>query len=112
LRRGSCDTQQEFAELAKGWPAERLVAIWNSLPGVTLVKGFKNAKSAAGRIWERVQKLGEPEKPKPEEPEPKAARKVKGGAQAAKGAPAKGTASKKATAAKKAKACLTFPDWV
>jgi Protein of unknown function (DUF3489) len=97
----SFSTQQEFAELAKGWAAERLVAIWNSLPGVTPVKGFKSAKSAAGRIWERVQRLGEPEKPKPEEPEPKAARKAKGGAQAAKGAPVKGKAVKKATAAKK-----------
>ena len=27
-------SQQELAELAGSWPAERLVAIWNSLPGV------------------------------------------------------------------------------
>ena len=26
-------SQPEFAELAKSWPAKRLVAIWNSLPG-------------------------------------------------------------------------------
>ena len=28
-------SQQEFADLAKAWPAERLVATWNSLPGVS-----------------------------------------------------------------------------
>jgi hypothetical protein len=98
----SFSTQQEFAELAKAWPAERLVAIWNSLPGVTPVKGFKSAKSATGRIWERIQKLGDPEKPKAEEAEPRAARKAKGGVQGAKGAPAKAKASKKTTAAKAA----------
>ena len=95
-------SQEGLAELAASWPAERLVAIWNSLPGVTPVKGFKSAKAAVGRIWERIRKLGEPEKPKADKPEPKAKRKAKGGAQAAKGAPVKGKAAKKATAAKKA----------
>ena len=88
-------SQKELAALAAQWPAERLVAIWNSLAGVKPVKGFKSAKPAAGRIWEQIQKLGEAEKPKSE-------RKAKGGAQAAKGAPAKGKATKKATPAKKA----------
>jgi len=32
---------KELAELVAGWPAERLVAIWNSLPGVTPVKPFQ-----------------------------------------------------------------------
>ena len=35
-------SQKELAELAAGWPAERLVAIWNGLPGVTPVKRFKD----------------------------------------------------------------------
>jgi hypothetical protein len=87
--------QKDLAELAAGWPAERLVAIWNSLAGVTPVKSFKNAKAAAGRIWERIQSLGEIAKPKAEP-------KAKGSAPAAKGAPAKGKATKKATPAKKA----------
>src|SRR6266481_5482674 len=69
-------SQQELGKLAAAWPTDRLVAIWNSLPGVTPVKGFKSAKAAASKIWERVQKLGEPEKPKAE-------RKAKGGAPAA-----------------------------
>ena len=88
-------SQKDLAALAAGWPAERLVAIWNSLPGVKPVKSFKTAKVAAGRIWECIQSLGETAKPKAEP-------KAKGGAQAAKGAPAKGKATKKAAPAKKA----------
>src|SRR5580704_2612164 len=68
-------SQKELAELAAAWPPERLVAIWNSLAGVKPVKGFKSAKVAAGKIWERIQSLGEPAKaePKPKaKPEPKA----------------------------------------
>ena len=91
----SFSSQKELAELVAGWPAERLVAIWNSLPGVAPEKTFKSAKTAASRIWERIQGLGEAAKPKEE-------RKAKGGAPAAKGAPAKGKATKKATPAKKA----------
>jgi hypothetical protein len=53
-------SEPELAELAKAWPAERLVAIWNSLPGVTPVKRFKDRKTAVGRIWARIQSLGEP----------------------------------------------------
>jgi hypothetical protein len=41
---------------------------------------------AAGKIWERIQSLGETAKPKSEP-------KAKGGAQAAKGAPTKGKAA-------------------
>ena len=90
----SFSSQKELAELVAGWPAERLVAIWNSLPGVAPEKTFKSAKTAASRIWERIEGLGEAAKPKEE-------RKAKGGAPAAKGAPAKAKATKKATPAKK-----------
>jgi nucleoid-associated protein YgaU len=86
-------SQKELAELAAGWPAERLIAIWNGLPGVEPVKKFKNAKIAASRIWERIQGLGEAAKPKEE-------RKAKAGAPAAKGAHAKPKATKKAAAKK------------
>jgi NAD-dependent oxidoreductase involved in siderophore biosynthesis len=73
----SFTSQQELAELAKAWPAERLVAIWNSLPGVTPVKKFKDHKTAISRVWKRIQGLGEPEKPKANQPEkPKAERKA------------------------------------
>ena len=59
-------SQKELAKLAAAWPSERIVAVWNSLPGVEPVKGFKSAKTASSRIWAHVQGLGEPEKPKAE----------------------------------------------
>ena len=91
----SFSNPKQLAELIADWPSERLVATWNSLPGVEPVKGFKNAKSAASRIWERIQSLAEPAKPK-------ADKIAKGGARAAKGAPAKGKATKKARPVKNA----------
>src|ERR1035441_8605648 len=95
-------SQKELAELAAGWPAERLVAIWNSLAGVVAVESFKSTKTAVSRIWARIQSLGETAKPKAAPGKPKADKKAKGGAQAAKGAPAKAKATKKTTAAKSA----------
>ena len=96
-------SQKELAELAKGWPAERLVAIFNSLTGVTPVESFKSNKAAVARIWERIKGLGAPEEPKPEQAtKPKAKKNAKGGAQSPKGARAKAKTTKKATPAKKA----------
>lgn len=95
-------SEDQFAALAATWPPERLVEIWNSLAGVKPVKSFKRTGVAAGRIWDRIQRLAEPAKPAAEANQPKAATKAKGGAQAAKGAPAKGKAAKKATPAKNA----------
>jgi Protein of unknown function (DUF3489) len=110
----SFSTEPELAELAKAWPAERIVGIWNSLPGVTPVQRFKDRNTAVGRIWKRIQDLGAPEQPQAEQPaKPKAERKAKGSAQSAKGAPAKGKSTKKATAAKnspKAKKAQKKPD--
>jgi hypothetical protein len=91
----SFNSQQELAGLVADWPAERLVAIWNSLPGVAPTKKFKDRTTAISRMWERIQGLGEAAKPKEE-------RKAKGGTQAAKGTPAKAKATKKAIATKKA----------
>ena len=48
-----------LAKLAADWPAARLVEIWNSLPGETPVKKFKDRATAIGRIWEAIQRLGE-----------------------------------------------------
>ena len=56
-------SQKQLTELASAWPPERLAEIWNSLPGVEPVKGFKSAKVAAGRIWSRIQALGENPEP-------------------------------------------------
>ena len=84
-------SEKELAQLAAAWPAERLVAIWNSLPGVKPVKGFKTAKVAAGKIWDAIQGLAKAAEPA----KLKADTKAKGGAKAAKGAPAKGKPTKK-----------------
>ena len=95
-------TEKELAELVAGFPTERLLALFNSLPGVSPVKGFKSALAAASRIWKQIQSLGEAARPETEAAKPKAAKKGKGRAQAAKGAPTKGKATKKATPAKNA----------
>jgi hypothetical protein len=49
---------KQLAELVAGWPAERLVATWNGLPGVEPVKTFKNTKTATSQIWECHPELG------------------------------------------------------
>jgi hypothetical protein len=95
----SFSSEKELAALLAGWPAERIVATWNSLAGVKPVKSLKSASNAASRIWERIQSLGEPA---PKLATAKANKKAKSGKQAPKGAPAKGKAAKKATAAKNA----------
>ncbi len=49
--------QQELADLAAKWPANRLVEVWNGIPGLTPVKKFTDRKSAVGRIWKAIQSL-------------------------------------------------------
>jgi membrane carboxypeptidase/penicillin-binding protein PbpC len=61
-----------LAGLVAGWPTEHLVAIWNGLPGVEPMKTFKSAKTAASRIWERIQSLAVAAKPAAEPAKPKA----------------------------------------
>jgi hypothetical protein len=51
-------SQKELSKLAADWPAERLVEIWNSLPGVKPVKKFTTRAVATGRIWKAIQNLG------------------------------------------------------
>ena len=103
----SFSSRQELADLIGAWPKERIVATWNSLPGVAAVKRFKSSNIAATKIWERIRDLGEAAQPKPEaEPaaaapaKPKAGKKAKAAAQPPKGAPAKAKPGKKATPAK------------
>jgi len=40
----SFTSQQELAELGASWPAERFLAIWNSLPGVSQVRSSRAAR--------------------------------------------------------------------
>lgn len=90
----SFGSERELAELVAGWPAVRLVAVWNSLPGVTPVKSFKSSQAAAARVWKRIQGLGEVQA--------QVEGKARVGARSPKGAPAKRKAAKKRTAAKPA----------
>jgi hypothetical protein len=50
-------SQQELADLAAKWPANRLIEIWNGIPGLTPVKKFTDRKSAVSRIWKAIQSL-------------------------------------------------------
>ena len=55
---------EELADLATGWPTERLVDVWNSFAGAAgfgadlkPVKKFENRKAAVARIWKAIQRL-------------------------------------------------------
>ena len=48
-------SEQELQELAGAWPMKRLIAIWNSLPGVRPVEKFENRTIAIARIWRAIQ---------------------------------------------------------
>src|SRR3982074_2961381 len=49
--------QQELTDLAAKWPANRLVEVWNGIPGLAPVKKFTDRKSAVARIWKEIQSL-------------------------------------------------------
>src|SRR5258706_10997392 len=53
----SFSSQQELASLVASWPANRLIEIWNGIPGLTPVKKFTDRKSAVARIWKAIQSL-------------------------------------------------------
>src|ERR1700694_4838884 len=48
---------KELADLAAKWPANRLIEVWNGIPGLTSVKKFTDRKSAVARIWKALQSL-------------------------------------------------------
>ena len=39
------------------WPANRLIEVWNGIPGLTPVKKFTDRKSAVACIWKAIQSL-------------------------------------------------------
>ena len=65
-------SEAALLKLAADWPAARLVEIWNSLPGVTEVKKFKDRATAVSRIWKALQTLGQTTAETPE-PQPEVA---------------------------------------
>src|ERR1039457_6647122 len=56
---GVFSTEVQFADLI-GPNNQRLIEIWNSLPGVKPVTKFANRKVATERIWKAIQSLGGP----------------------------------------------------
>jgi hypothetical protein len=98
-------SESALAKLAANWPASRLIEIWNSLPGETPVKKFKDRATAVSRIWKALQPLGkavQPEAVIPESPEPTRATPV--APQTPDVAPQASPAKNKATRAKKTSA--------
>ena len=49
---------KELNKLAADWPTDRLIEIWNSLPGVVPVKKFRSRETAISRTWAAIQGLG------------------------------------------------------
>ena len=49
-----------LAKLAADWPAARLVEIWNSLPGETQVKKFKDRATAVAGSGKRFRTSANP----------------------------------------------------
>lgn len=90
-------SEKELQGLAAGWPAERLVEIWNSIPGVKAVTRFTNRKAGGARIWKAIQGLAAAAEaqPAPEAKPTKASRKK---AAPAPANPAKATRRSKAAA--------------
>ena len=80
-------SEEELAQLAASWPSNRLIEIWNSLPGVAPVKKFKDRTTALARIWKAAQALTPPE----------STTEATVGAQARQGAPKAARTPKKAT---------------
>lgn len=62
-------SEAALGKLAADWPAARLVEIYNSLPGVTEVKKFKDRATSVSRIWKAIQTLGQAEPIAATEPE-------------------------------------------
>jgi Protein of unknown function (DUF3489) len=88
-------SQQELADLAAKWPANRLIEVWNGIPGLTPVKKFTNRKSAVSRIWKAIQSLDGGGATEPATTAPKPASKAKEHAkQPKKAKTAKGKAAK------------------
>src|SRR5258708_7029080 len=45
-------SEKELVGLAADWPGNRLVEVWNGIPGLTRVKRFTSRRLAIGRIWQ------------------------------------------------------------
>jgi hypothetical protein len=50
-------TKDELQLAAEAWPADRLVEIWNGIPGLKPIKKFTDRATAIARIWRAIQSL-------------------------------------------------------
>jgi hypothetical protein len=50
-------SQREFENIARHWPGQRFIGIWNQLPTVKKVTRFTDRKTAIRRIWIALQEL-------------------------------------------------------
>jgi Protein of unknown function (DUF3489) len=89
-------------KLAADWPAARLVEIWNSLPGASPVKKFKDRQTAVSRIWKALQSLGQPAATDEPEPVAEAATATPVAPETPDVAPEEAPATEKTTARKSA----------
>src|SRR5207245_5248547 len=76
----SFSSQQELASLVAEWPTDRLIEVWNGIPGLTPVKKFTDRKSAVSRIWKAIQSLDGGSPAEEAKTAPKRANKAKAGA--------------------------------
>ena len=90
----SFSSQQELAGLVAEWPTERLIEVWNSIPGFAPVKRFTDRKSAVSRIWKAIQSLDGGSAAETAPAAPKAANKAKTAARAKPAKAAKGKSAK------------------
>jgi len=61
------DSAAELKRVTADWPSTRLVAVWNSIPGVVPVRKFTDRPTGLKRIWQAIQSL-EPAPPRPPDP--------------------------------------------
>ena len=91
-------SEKELQRLAAGWPAERLVEIWNGIPGVKAVTRFTNRKAGVARVWNAIQGLALAAEA---QPAPEAKQKKAGRTKAAPAPARPSKAAKRANAAAK-----------
>jgi len=103
----SFSSQQELASLVAEWPANRLIELWNGIPGLTPVKKFTDRKSGVARIWKAIQSLdgGTNEAASSASNSPKKAKAVAKKAAPAAKRPAKANKGKRIVAQPAAREC-------
>ena len=93
-------SDKELLRIATDWPAERLVEIWNGIPGVKAVTRFTSRKAGTARVWKAIQGLAAAAETKPASAAKHARSKRTKAAKPAAKAAKKGKAAKKPASAR------------